>query len=172
MRLLIIILLCCNPSFIFSQIKLDITSIDINYNIQDKHSCEDEISNILFSSPRIRCGLKITNYNTDTLAIATRVIMPATLTYTFANKQERINNGMLFSDDRLPITIEIPKDQSYSFDLAFTFPSSKDFDIENYNKNIWYILSSLQIEMQLNFPNKLKVVSEPINWKHITIRGE
>lgn len=172
MRTLIAILLCCYPSLIFSQIKLDITSIDIDYNIYDKHSCADETANILFSSPRIRCELKITNYNKDTIKIATRVIMPSKLTYKYNNKLEVINDGMLFSPDSLPITIKIPHNESYTFDLGFSFHSDKEFDVENYNKNIWQILSTLQVEVQLDIPHGLRVESEPINWKHIIIRGE
>lgn len=172
MRTLIIILLCCYPSLIFSQIKLDITSIDVDYNIYDKHSCADETANIIFRLPRIRCELKITNYDKETIEIETRVIMPSKLTYMYNNKHEVINNGMLFSPNPLPITIKIPHNESYTFDLSFPFHSDKEFDIENYNKNIWQILSTLQVEVQLDIPHGYQIVSKPIDWKQIIIKGK
>lgn len=72
-----------------------------------------------------------------------------------------------------PLRINIPPSEIYSFTMTFNLNDEYDtFSSENYMFNIWRIIPILRVEMKLNKPEGMTIVSEPITWKSIMVGGE
>lgn len=71
-----------------------------------------------------------------------------------------------------PLRINIPPSEIYSLAMTFNLFESKVCNSENYMFNIWQIIPTLRVEMKLNKPEGLTIVSEPITWKSIMVGGE
>ena len=79
----------------------------------------------------------------------------------------------ILSENRIPgEVINIQPQQTLEFQLLFGLLPEYEFSVENYAKNIWQIIPTLQIELELHKPKGMTVVSEPLDWKSITISGE
>ena len=128
---------------------------------------------IITTGPAIVLNVSLINNTTDTLTILTQKAH-SYLRYEFNGKKYTKNNTLgIFSDDLLPgEVINISPQQTLEFQLLFGLLPEYAFSVENYAKNIWQIIPTLQIELELHRPKGMTVVSEPLNWKSITISGE
>lgn len=162
--------------------KIDIMSIHVDSSIKVKQ-------NILYGSfmglqhaayftivpngPGMVFNVALINDSTNTLTLLTKKTH-AYLKYDFNGRKITMESGLgIFSDDILPgEVINIQPQQTLEFQLLFGLLPEYGFSAENYARNIWQIIPTLQIELELHKPKGMTVVSEPLNWKSITISGE
>lgn len=124
------------------------------------------------NGPGIVLNVSLINDTTDTLTILTEHAR-SYLRYEFNGKKYTKNSLEIFSNDILPgEVINIQPQQTLEFQLLFGLLPEYAFSVENYAKNIWQIIPTLQIELELHRPKGMTVVSEPLDWKSITISGE
>lgn len=123
--------------------------------------------------PGIVFNVALINNSTDPLTVLAKKTHPY-LRYEFNGKVITMESGLgILSDDILPgEVINIQPQQTLEFQLLFGLFPEYAFSVENYAKNIWQIIPTLQIELELHKPKGMTVVSEPLDWKSITISGE
>lgn len=162
--------------------KIDIMSMNVNssitvaQNIKDRFwgsvMYDDVYFEFVTSSPAIVFNISLINDTTDILTIATKKAH-SYLRYEFNGKKYTINSLGIFSENPFPgELINIRPQKTLEFQLLFGLFPEYAFSVENYAKNIWQIIPTLQIELELHRPKGMTVVSEPLNWKSITISGE
>lgn len=153
------------------------SSITVAQNIKDRFwdsvIYDDVYFEFVSSSPAIVFNISLINDTTDILTIATKKAH-SYLRYEFnGTKYTKSNTIGIFSNDILPgEMINIRPQKTLEFQLFFGLTPKDAFSVENYAKNIWQIIPTLQIELELHKPKGMTVVSEPLNWKSITISGE
>lgn len=161
--------------------KLNIISmkIDNSYTvkqyIEQEWSKEKEIDYFEFitDGPGIVFNVALINDSADTLTLLTKKAH-SYLRYEFNGKIITMEYGIgIFSEDVIKgEIIHIRPQETLYFQLDFGLLPEYAFSVENYAKNIWQIIPTLQIEMELHRPKGMKITSEPLDWKSITISGE
>lgn len=162
--------------------KLNIMSIHVDSSITVKQNIsygyfmgmhDVDYAEFVTDGPGIVFNVALINNSTDTLTLLTKKTH-AYLRYKFNGKVITMESGLgILSDDILPgEVINIQPQQTLEFQLLFGLLPEYAFSVENYAKNIWQIIPTLQIELELHKPKGMTVVSEPLDWKSITISGE
>ncbi len=162
--------------------KLNIMSMNINSSNIVKQNIEycygsgvtkANYVEFVTDGPGIVFNVALINNSTDTLTVLAKKTH-SYLRYEFNGKVITMESGLgILSENRIPgEVINIQPQQTLEFQLLFGLLPEYEFSVENYAKNIWQIIPTLQIELELHKPKGMTVVSEPLDWKSITISGE
>ena len=161
--------------------KLNIISMNINssnivkQNIEQEWSKEKEIdyAEFITDSPGIVFNVALINDSADTLTLLTKKAY-SYLRYDFNGNVITMKCGLgILSEGVIKgEIIHIHPQEVLYFQLIFGLLPEYEFSVDNYEKNIWQIIPTLQIEMELHRPKGMKITSEPLDWKSITISGE
>lgn len=138
---------------------------------------EDDLNFYIYTSPYkyympITVMMTIINKSDNVLEIIPEYrYYDASLTY-IVDDYMYIDNGANMTG-AYPLRINIPPSEIYSFTMTFNLGGEDDpCNSENYMFNIWRIIPTLRVEMKLNKPEGMTIVSEPITWKSIMVGGE
>lgn len=162
--------------------KLNIMSMNINSSNIVKQNIEycygsgvtkANYVEFVTDGPGIVFNVALINNSTDTLTVLAKKTH-SYLRYEFNGKIITMEYGIgIFSEDVIKgEIIHIRPQETLYFQLDFGLLPEYAFSVENYAKNIWQIIPTLQIEMELHRPKGMKITSEPLDWKSITISGE